>query len=125
MSAKASREMYLEVIYRLEHENGTARSIDIAKELNYSKPSISRAMGVLQKLGYVSHSLYGDVSLTKAGLKKAEKIYNKHKILTVFLTCTLGLDPEVAEQDACKIEHVISDQTVEAIENYLNAHSCS
>ena len=119
MRAKESREMYLEVIYKLELANEVVRSIDIAKELGYSKPSVSRAMGVLKKAGYITHSPYGDVALTPEGRKKAKLIYHTHHLLTDFLVETLDLDPALAEADACKIEHVISKQTLEAIEKYL------
>ena len=122
MRAKESREMYLEVIYKLEQQNNSVRSIDIAKELNFSKPSVSRAMGVLKKSGYITHTPYGDVTLTPEGRKKAKRIYRSHHLLTDFLVKSLGLDAQVAEADACKIEHVISEQTLIAIENYLEKH---
>ena len=119
MRAKESREMYLEVIYRLEQKSGKVLSIDIAKELGYSKPSISRAMGVLKKAGYITHTPYGDVTLTDEGRKKAKKIYMSHHLLTNFLIQTLGIDADTAEADACKIEHVISEQTLNAIKAYM------
>lgn len=119
MRAKESREMYLEVIYKLEQKNGIVRSIDIAKELGYSKPSVSRAMGVLKKNGFITHSPYGDVALTPDGRKKAQEIYHSHQLLTDFFIKVLGLNPDVAEEDACKIEHVISKQALDAIEAYL------
>lgn len=120
MRQKESREMYLEVILKLERQNGVVRSIDIANELGYSKPSVSRAMGVLKKAGYISHSPYEDITLTAQGRKKAERIYLTHNLLTEFLIKALQIDPVVAEEDACKIEHVISDTTLDAIKKYLN-----
>ncbi len=119
MRAKESREMYLEVIYKLAQQNDVVRSIDIAKELGYSKPSVSRAMNVLKKSGHITHTPYGDVTLTPKGRIKAERVYFSHYLLTDFLVKTLNIDPELAEQDACKIEHVISDETLDAIEVYL------
>lgn len=119
MKAKESREMYLEVILRLEKRNGTVRSVDIANELGYSKPSVSRAMRVLGESGDIIHSSYGDITLTAQGRKKAQRIYQSHRLLTDFFTSALGLDPAVAEEDACRIEHVISDAALDAIEKYL------
>ena len=119
MRKKESREMYLEVILKLEERNEVVRATDIAKELNYSKPSVSRAMGVLKEAGYITHSSYGDVMLTNIGREKAKNIYRSHFLITSFLEKTLGLEREVAEQDACRIEHVLSDQTSDAIEKFL------
>ena len=120
MRAKESREMYLEVILRLEQRNGVVRSIDIAKEFDYSKPSVSRAMTVLKNAGYITHSPYGDIALTKKGREKAEKVYALHRLVTDFLVSTLKLDEQAAEKDACRIEHVISKKTVDAMKHYLN-----
>jgi DtxR family transcriptional regulator, Mn-dependent transcriptional regulator len=119
MRAKESREMYLETIYRLEQESETVRSIDIAKKLGFSKPSVSRAIGVLKKSGYINHSLYGNIALTPEGRKKAKRIYSSHLLLTDFIVKTLGLDRNAAETDACQIEHVISEKMIDAIEEYL------
>ncbi len=119
MKAKESREMYLEVILKLEKRNGVVRSIDIANELGYSKPSISRAMHVLSDAGDIIHSAYGDITLTEQGRKKAQRIYQSHQLLTDFFTSALGLAPDVAENDACRIEHVISDAALDAIEKYM------
>ena len=119
MKKKESREMYLEVILQLEKRNGVVRSIDIANELGYSKPSISRAMRVLSEAGLISHSPYGDIALTSAGRKKAENVYRSHKLITEFFITALGLSSEAAEENACRIEHVISDEALGAIEKYL------
>lgn len=120
MRTKESSEMYLEVILKLEKRNGIVRSIDIAREFNYSKPSVSRAVGVLKKAGFITHSPYGDIALTDEGRKKAEDIYRRHCLITNFLKDTLSIDDELAEQDACRIEHIISDETVNAIEKFLD-----
>ncbi len=120
MKPQESQEMYLEVIYKLDQKNGTVRSIDIATELGYSKPSVSRAIGVLKKSGYITHSPYGDVALTESGRKKAQRIYHAHKLLTAFLINVLEVSPDTAEEDACKMEHVISDETLDAMKKMLN-----
>ncbi len=120
MKPQESQEMYLEVIYKLEQKNGTVRSVDIANELSYSKPSVSRAIGVLKKSGYITHTHYGDVTLTDEGRKKAKRIYFAHKLLTAYLVKVLKVDPDIAEEDACKIEHVISDETLDAMEKMLS-----
>jgi Mn-dependent DtxR family transcriptional regulator len=119
MRSKESSEMYLEVILKLEKRNGIVRSIDIAREFDYSKPSVSRAVGVLKKEGYLTHSPYGDIALTDKGREKAESILKKHRLITDFLKNTLSIDAELAEQDACRIEHVISEETSIAIEEFL------
>ena len=119
MRAKESREMYLEVIYRLEQKNGRVLSIDIAKELGYSKPSVSRCDGRINRSRVHYHTPYGDVTLTEEGREKAKKVYLSHRILTDFFMQTLGIDADVAEADACKIEHVISEQTLNAIKAYM------
>lgn len=118
-SSKESREMYLEVILQLEKSNGVVRSIDIAKELNYTRPSVSRAVRILADAGYVTHTPYGDVFLTNEGRKRASKIYHTHQVMTDFFVQILGLDRETAEQDACRMEHVISDRALSAMEGHL------
>lgn len=119
MQSKESREMYLEVILKLSEKNDVVRSIDIANELNYSKPSVSRAMGVLKKEGYITQLPYGDIKLTPIGLEKAKRIYKLHNSITDFLVKTLKIDKFIAENDACRIEHVISQETADAIEQFL------
>ncbi|NLC26685.1 MAG: metal-dependent transcriptional regulator [Fastidiosipila sp.] len=119
MRQKESREMYLETILKLEKEHGAVRSVDVADELGYSKPSVSRAMGVLKQAGYVSHSPYENIELTEKGRKRAKSVLRAHHLLTDFLVQVLHIDPEVAEEDACRIEHVISDVTLDAMEEYL------
>lgn len=120
MRAKESREMYLEVILKLEKRNGIVRSVDIAKELGYSKPSVSRAMRVLKDAGFITHSPYEDIALTDEGRAKAERVYKSHQLITDFFIKALKMDKDAAEQDACRIEHVISDEAIDAIEKYLS-----
>ena len=112
--------MYLEIMLKLEQKNdGLIRVIDIAKELNVTKPSVSRALVILQDLGYIDHSPYGEIKLLDKGRLEAESLLRKHELLTNFLIEVLNLDPLIAEEDACRIEHVINEKTVEAIEDYL------
>ena len=114
MTLQESGEMYLETIYVLSKETKHVRSIDVVEYMNFSKPSISRAIGLLKNGGYVAVDRDGHISLTDAGLEIAEKIYERHKILTSYLV-SLGVSEETASADACKIEHVISDESFEAI----------
>ncbi len=109
-----SGEMYLETIYILSKKKAAVRSIDIVEYMGYSKPSVSRAVGVLKKGGYIGVDGEGHITLTEAGLYVAKKIYERHDILTSFLI-KLGVPEEIAIQDACKVEHHISDMTFEAI----------
>ena len=119
MRIDESREMYLETMLQLEEENGVIRSIDIANALGYSKPSVSRATRVLKRDGYISHSPYGDITLTDKGREKAEKVLKTHKLLTEFLVEVLNMSPAIAEEDACRMEHVIRDETITAMEKHL------
>ena len=113
--------MYLETILVLSRKNGSVRSIDIAEQMNYSKPSVSRAMSILKSGEYITVDRNGYISLTEKGSEIAEKIYERHRVLTEILT-SLGVDPKCAAIDACRIEHVISDEAFTAIklhrENY-------
>ena len=119
MHIQESGEMYLETIHVLLKKNGHVRSIDISEHMGYSKPSVSRAIGILKSGGYVEMAEDGSLTLTESGLSAAEKIYERHTILTEFLT-RLGVDRETAAEDACKIEHHISDESLAAIKNSLN-----
>ncbi len=119
MKENESREMYLKAICELEQQNSVVRIVDIAARMGFSKPSVSRAINVLRENGYIAHSPYGDVALTEKGRELARRIYNTHRLLTVFFTQVLKLDPDVAEADACRIEHVISQQALDAIEAYM------
>ena len=114
-----SGEDYLETILLLHKQNGAVRSIDIAARLGYSKPSISRAMSNLKKEEYIEMDTKGFITFTKKGIETAEKVYNRHLIITNFLVKTLNLDETIAEEDACKIEHVISHETFKKMEEFL------
>ena len=114
MKIQESAENYLETILRLSERLPHVRSIDIVNELEFSKPSVSVAMKNLRQNGYILMDSDGYITLTEAGMAIAAKIYERHKILTSVLT-QLGVDPEIAAQDACRIEHVISDSSFQAI----------
>ena len=114
MNLQESGEMYLETIYVLSKQNSRVRSIDVVEYMNYSKPSVSRAIGLLKNGGYITVDRDGYLKLTDEGLEIAEKIYERHKLLTTFLI-SLGVSENTASADACKIEHVISDESFEAI----------
>lgn len=120
MKLQESGENYLEAILQLEEQNGIVRSVDIAEKLGVSKPSVSRAMGVLKKAGYINQETYGNVLLTEKGREKAKAVYHRHTVLTRFLVEVLGVEAGVAEEDACRMEHVLSDQTMEKIGNYMD-----
>ena len=120
MHLRESGEMYLETILVLTREkNREVHSLDVAEYMNYSKPSVSRAVGLLKKGGYLEVSKDGALTLTEAGREIAEKIYERHTLLTGFFTM-LGVDKEIAAEDACKIEHDISDETFHASKSHLN-----
>ena len=121
MSLKESAEMYLETIYTLSKTHSYVRSIDVAEALGYSRPSVSRAVGLLKKDGYLSVKEEGFLILTEKGTEAAEKIYERHTILTAALVA-LGVDPETATEDACKIEHDISDRTLDAIKAHMKTY---
>ncbi|OLA60943.1 MAG: DtxR family transcriptional regulator [Firmicutes bacterium CAG:272_52_7] len=111
-----SGEMYLETILVLSKKKPAVRSIDVGEYMGYSKPSVSRAVGLLKDGGYVIADPDGHLTLTDAGREIAEKIYERHTVLTAFLV-RLGVDPETAAEDACKMEHDISDTSFQAIKN--------
>ena len=106
----------------LKKRNGSVRSVDVAQELNFSRPSVSRAVGILKENGYITVGEDGELHLTKMGLEKAGSVYERHTKLTEFLVLTAGVDPETAETDACRIEHVISRSTFEGIKKYIKEH---
>lgn len=114
-----SGENYLETILLLQKKLGCVRSIDIANKLSYSKPSVSRAMGILKKQDYILMDKSGFIELTEKGKKTAEEIYERHTLLQAFLVRSLGVEQDVAEQDACRIEHIISEHTFEKIREYV------
>ncbi len=118
MHLQESGEMYLETIYVLSQSKSTVRSIDVAEHMGYSKPSVSRAMGLLKQGGYVTADADGFLSLTDAGFAAAKSIFERHTVLTRFLT-GLGVSEKTAAEDACKIEHVISQESFEALKAQL------
>ena len=120
MHLQESGEMYLESIYVLARKSGAVRSLDVATYMNFSKPSVSRAVGLLKEGGFilVDKSVY--ITLTSSGLEIAQKIYERHTLLSDFLI-RLGVDPAIAAEDACKMEHDISDSSFEAIKRHVNA----
>ena len=118
MSIHESGEMYLETIYILSQSGTPVRSIDISEYMGYSKPSVSRAMSILKEGGYIVVEKGGHIILTETGREVAEKIYNRHTLLTKFLI-GIGVDEETAADDACKLEHHISDTTYEAIKKHI------
>lgn len=116
MPLKESGEMYLESIYVLCTSRSNVRSIDVAEYMNYSKPSVSRAIGLLKQQEYIEVDSDGYISLTEEGKNAAKKIFERHTVLTGILQ-KIGVDSETASEDACRIEHIISDRTFEAIKN--------
>ena len=120
MRIQKSAEDYLETILRLTLQNGSVRSIDIANELGFSKPSVSTAMKRLRENGYITVEPHGLIQLTERGRAIADKIYERHILLTQYLI-DLGVSAEIAEQDACKIEHILSQETFD----HIRAHAMS
>ena len=118
MHLQESGEMYLETILILSGKKPTVRAIDSCEHMGYSKPSVSRALGLLKEGGYVTTDKDGFLSLTPLGLETAEKILARHKVITEYLI-KLGVSPETASSDACKIEHVISEESFKAIKDNL------
>lgn len=119
MKIQESAENYLETILILKERKGFVRSIDIAAELEFSKPSVSVAMKNLRENGYIEVDELGHITLTAAGAEIAERIYERHTFLSSWLTA-LGVDPKVAVEDACRIEHVISAESFSAIRDHVN-----
>ena len=117
MHIQESGEMYLETIYILTRERDRVRSIDVCEHMGYSKPSVSRAIGLLKNGGYVLMDKSGHLTLTEAGLEIASKMYERHTLLTEFLV-KLGVNRDIAAEDACKIEHHLSDATFDTIKQY-------
>ena len=121
MHIQESGEMYLESIYVLLKEKGQVRSIDISQRMGYSKPSVSRAMGLLKNGGYIEVDSEGLITLTASGREVAEKIFDRHTVLS-HLLISLGVDPKVAAEDACRLEHAISDESFNAIRRHLEQY---
>lgn len=119
MRLQESGEMYLETIFILTEENANVRSIDVCEHMGFSKPSVSRAIGLLKSGGYVNVDKDGYLTLTEVGREVAIKMYDRHKLLTDFLV-KLGVPEDIAAQDACKIEHHISDESFEALKQHIS-----
>ena len=118
MNLQESGEMYLETIYILTKERKNVRSIDVVEYMGYSKPSVSRAVGLLKNAEYVTVDGSGYITLTEKGKAEAEKIYDRHRVIAKFLM-EIGVDETTATEDACKIEHVISDESIDAIKRHI------
>ncbi len=118
MSLQESGEMYLETIHVLSKKNANVRAVDIGEELGYSRPSVSRAMHILKDEGFITIDDTGSVRLTKAGQKIASRIYERHTVLTR-LFINLGVNEKTASDDACRIEHYISDESFKAIKKHM------
>lgn len=118
MRLQESGEMYLEAIHVLSRNQTMVRSIDVSEYLGYSKPSVSRAVGLLKSGGYITVDRDGGLNLTESGREIAEKIYERHTLLTRLLV-RVGVSEEVAAADACKLEHAISDESFQALKNYI------
>ena len=110
--------MYLETIYVLSKKGGSVRSIDVAEHMNYSKPSVSRAVGLLKSGGYLTVCPDGALVLTDKGCAAAQRVFERHTVLSEFLSI-IGVNEDIASEDACKMEHVISDETVFAIKKFI------
>ena len=117
MHLQESGEMYLETIFVLSRNGNAVRSVDVGEYMGYSKPSVSRAIGILKNAGYLTVDRLGHLNLTESGREVAKKIYQRHTILTQFLVF-LGVDEATAAEDACRLEHSISDESVEAIKRH-------
>ena len=118
MNLQESGEMYLETIYVLSQKYKDVRAIDVGEYMGYSKPSVSRAVGLLKSGGYLVSDEMGHLSLTEAGEEVAAKIYERHTLLTQYLML-LGVSSETAAEDACKMEHIISDESFNAIKKHV------
>ena len=116
-----SGENYLETILMLHQKQGYVRSIDIANELGFTKPSVSRAMSILKNDGYIVVESSGNIVLTEKGRKKANEVYERHLYITKFLQKILNIPEELAAQDACRIEHIISQETFERIKENVDS----
>lgn len=122
MKIQESGENYLETILILKNRNGYVRSVDIANELSFTKASVSRAMSILRKAGLIVMEKSGNIVLTESGFARASAVYERHTVLSDFFRKVLGVDPETAVQDACRIEHVISQESFDKIKEYIKDH---
>lgn len=116
---KESAENYLETILLLKQDKETVRATDVAKALGYSKPSVSRAMGILKKEGMLESENSSNLVLTKEGLKRAKALLDRHETITTFLMMTAGVSQEIAEQDACRMEHFLNEKTYKGIKRFV------
>lgn len=117
---REASENYLEAILKLEDEQQHVRSIDVAGELCVSRPSVNKALGVLKKAGMVEQQPYGSISLTALGRQQAVEVMNRHQTLKRFLSKVLGVDEQTADSDACKMEHVVSPQTMAKLTAFID-----
>lgn len=118
MALQESGEMYLETIYVLSQKNRFVRAIDVGEYMGYSKPSVSRAVGILKNGGYITVDKDGFITLTETGLERASNVYERHTVLTAMLV-GIGVDEATAAADACRMEHVISDKSFQAIKAHI------
>jgi Mn-dependent transcriptional regulator len=118
-----SGENYLETILILQNKNGYVRSIDVANYLDFTKASVSRAMSILKEAGYLTMEPNGNLVLTELGRTKAGSVYERHTLIAQFLEMTLGVSSDIALQDSCRIEHIISEESFDRIKQYTREHS--
>lgn len=118
-----SGEDYLETILMIKNRKGSVRSIDVARELGFSRPSVSRAISILQNDGFVIKKEDGELVLTEIGIEKATAVYDRHTTLTKFIQMVCGVDETIAEEDACRIEHVIHEETFAGIKKFIIEHN--
>ena len=114
-----SLEMYLETMYRLESELGKIRCVDIANSLGVSKPSVNKAVNVLKEQGYLTQEVYGNIYLTDEGREIGKTIFSRHKVIMRYLIEVLGVEESIAEEDACKMEHILSEETFNKMKENL------
>jgi Mn-dependent DtxR family transcriptional regulator len=122
MAIHESGENYLETILVLQNKNGSVRSIDVANELGYTKASISRAMSILKEGEYIVIGDGGNILLTAKGLQKADEILDRHKVIAAFLVKTLGIAAELADKNACRIEHIISQEVFAKMRDFVKGN---
>ena len=120
MALPESGEDYLETILLLHNKTGHVRSVDIANKLGYSKPSVSRAMGILKSSGFIEMASDGQIILTDKGKKRADDIYSRHLLFVEFYRDVLGVSEETANDDACKTEHIVSEETVSKLREFVS-----
>ena len=118
MHLQESGEMYIETIYVLSQSSNFVRAIDVGERMGFSKPSVSRALKILRENGYITVDAKGGITLTSAGKEVAERMYERHHVIASLLV-KIGVDPEIATEDSCKIEHVISEETFDKIKELL------